>query len=105
LGTFKDPQLGELTTPAAIDRSEARSEQWAQEVRLNSSFDGPVNFNLGANYLSYETTENYYVFSNLFTIAALSEGPYCDAKGVGCAYIDPNPIDKINGEGHNYFRS
>ncbi|WP_164066683.1 hypothetical protein, partial [Serratia marcescens] len=67
LGTFKDPQLGELTTPAAIDRSEARSEQWAQEVRLNSSFDGPVNFNLGANYLSYETTENYYVFSNLFT--------------------------------------
>ncbi|MEN2708785.1 TonB-dependent receptor domain-containing protein [Sphingomonas sp. NPDC092331] len=105
LGTFKDPQLGELTTPAAIDRSEARSEQWAQEIRLNSSFDGPLNFNLGANYLSYETTENYYVFSNLFTIAALSEGPYCDAKGVGCAYIDPNPIDKINGEGHNYFRS
>lgn len=105
LGTFKDPQLGELTTPAAVDRSEARSEQWSQEVRLNSSFDGPINFNVGANYLSYKTTENYYVFSNLFTAAAISEAWACNSKGVGCAYIDPNSIDKINGEGHNYFRS
>ncbi|MGE5566449.1 MAG: TonB-dependent receptor domain-containing protein [Parcubacteria group bacterium] len=23
----------------------------------------------------------------------------------GCVYIDPNPIESINGEGHNYFRS
>lgn len=23
----------------------------------------------------------------------------------GCAYIDPNPVDKLNGNGHNYFRS
>src|SRR3546814_5991387 len=22
-----------------------------------------------------------------------------------CPYIDPNPVDSINGEGHNYFRS
>ncbi len=25
--------------------------------------------------------------------------------GVGCAYIDPNPLNKIDGQGHNYFRS
>jgi len=25
--------------------------------------------------------------------------------GLGCAYIDPNPIDKVSGEGHNYFLS
>ncbi|MFZ5746708.1 MAG: TonB-dependent receptor domain-containing protein [Pseudomonadota bacterium] len=105
VGTFIDPQLGELTTPAAVDRSEARSEQWSQEVRLNSSFDGPINFNIGANYLEYYTKENYYVFSNLFTAAAISEKWACNAEGVGCVYIDPNPIDQINGEGHNYFRS
>jgi len=23
----------------------------------------------------------------------------------GCIYIDPNPVESINGEGHNYFRS
>ncbi|HVT25782.1 MAG TPA: TonB-dependent receptor [Rhizomicrobium sp.] len=25
--------------------------------------------------------------------------------GIGCQYIDPNPIDKVNGQGHNYFLS
>ena len=25
--------------------------------------------------------------------------------GTGCAYIDPNPLSKIDGQGHNYFRS
>ncbi len=25
--------------------------------------------------------------------------------GLGCAYIDPNPIDQVNGQGHNYFLS
>ena len=27
------------------------------------------------------------------------------ALGTGCAYIDPNPLSRINGQGHNYFRS
>jgi outer membrane receptor protein involved in Fe transport len=27
------------------------------------------------------------------------------AGGIGCGYIDPNPIDKVNGQGHNYFLS
>lgn len=106
LGTFKDPQLGELTVPAAVDLSQANSEQWSQEVRLNSSFEGPINFNVGANYLSYKTTENYYVFSNLFTAAALVDRSLtCDSSGEGCLYIDPNPIGSINGEGHNYYRN
>ncbi|HUJ02555.1 MAG TPA: TonB-dependent receptor, partial [Rhizomicrobium sp.] len=25
--------------------------------------------------------------------------------GLGCAYVDPNPLSQINGNGHNYFRS
>jgi outer membrane receptor protein involved in Fe transport len=25
--------------------------------------------------------------------------------GIGCGYVDPNPIDKVNGQGHNYFVS
>jgi outer membrane receptor protein involved in Fe transport len=25
--------------------------------------------------------------------------------GIACEYIDPNPIDKVNGQGHNYFLS
>jgi outer membrane receptor protein involved in Fe transport len=26
-------------------------------------------------------------------------------QGLGCAYMDPNPISSLNGMGHNYFRS
>jgi outer membrane receptor protein involved in Fe transport len=25
--------------------------------------------------------------------------------GLGCSYVDPNPLQSIDGEGHNYFRS
>jgi iron complex outermembrane recepter protein len=25
--------------------------------------------------------------------------------GVGCGYVDPNPLSRIDGQGHNYFRS
>ncbi len=86
-GVFCDPQLGCSDRLIVEDLSQERSWQLSQEFRLASNFTGPFNFSAGGNYLHYETQENYYVFSNLFTIAALSEGPYCDAKGVGCAYI------------------
>jgi outer membrane receptor protein involved in Fe transport len=32
-------------------------------------------------------------------------GPSDPTSALGCAYIDPNPISDINGNGHNYFRS
>ena len=28
-----------------------------------------------------------------------------DPQGTGCVYIDPNPLTKVNNEGHNYFLS
>ncbi|HTO41588.1 MAG TPA: TonB-dependent receptor, partial [Rhizomicrobium sp.] len=31
--------------------------------------------------------------------------PNYTAPVLGCIYIDPNPIDKVNGQGHNYFLS
>ncbi|KAK0348768.1 hypothetical protein LTR94_035881, partial [Friedmanniomyces endolithicus] len=72
-GTFNDPQLGALDRLVAVDLSRSASKQWSQEFRLSSAFDGPVNFNLGANYLKFETEEDYYVFSNAFTIAAMGQ--------------------------------
>jgi hypothetical protein len=41
----------------------------SQEFRASSSFTGPFNFSAGANYLHYETEENYYVFINSLTLA------------------------------------
>ncbi|PVM84132.1 TonB-dependent receptor [Caulobacter radicis] len=115
-GTFVDPQLGTLDRLAAVDISQSKSSQYSQEFRLQSSFDGRFNFNLGANYLKFKTQEDYYIFSNAFTMIAVQQNlsanynPDCTpktatAKPNACVYIDPNPIDKIDGQGHNYYRS
>ncbi|QNQ11906.1 TonB-dependent receptor [Sphingomonas alpina] len=125
-GVFCDPQLGCSRGYLSADLNRSKSRQWSQEFRLQSSFDGPLNFNLGINYLDFKIDEDYFVFNNTFTLA----GMILFNRGTGqtgstitqtcapnqsvlanpgdggtCLYIDPNPIDKINGEGHNYFRS
>ncbi len=135
---YCDPQLGCSGTIVGQDVSQENSEQVYEELRLTSSFDGPLNFVVGANYLHYHTLEDYYVFYNalsLFTeyVNSLYGGalppnaqhiPFNPALanscgpqpanpanlnqtllGLGCAYIDPNSLGSVNGQGHNYFLS
>src|SRR5690606_22415047 len=85
--------------------------------------DGPFNFNIGGNYTRFKTQNDYYVISNLFTAMAMMAvfnqsgnqtscrinttqgievGPIRDSS---CPYIDPNTVENIDGDGHNYFRS
>jgi iron complex outermembrane receptor protein len=138
-GVFCDPQLGCSDRLVAEDLSDEHAWQLSQEFRLASNFDGPFNFSVGGNYLHYETEENYYVFINTFTLAAVSkdnsggagvdptrpyvpgvtDNVYCLTGGLSihnpfapddpqrgyCKYIDPNPLTKLNNEGHNYFLS
>ncbi len=115
-GIFTDPQLGPSNTLLAVDLVNSRSEQWSQEFRIQSSNAGALNFSLGANYLHFKTNEDYYVFSNFFSAISLglfnqatgpvgSTPPCLPNSGTGCIYVDPNPLSKINGQGHNYFRS
>ncbi|MDK2760103.1 MAG: TonB-dependent receptor [Sphingopyxis sp.] len=112
-GVFCDPQLGCSDRPLAVDVSRSNSEQWSQELRMQSSFDGPVNFSAGANFVKFRTQEEYNVYSNLLTLIALGvndfAGANCDAVGretlPECIYIDPNPIGVGPQDGHNYLRS
>ncbi|HEX5776888.1 MAG TPA: TonB-dependent receptor, partial [Caulobacteraceae bacterium] len=67
-GVFCDPQLGCADRLVAADVSTARSDQFSQEFRLSSNFDGPLNFHIGANYLRYDTEDKYYVFINTLTM-------------------------------------
>jgi len=137
---YCDPQLGCSSRLVAQDISDETAQQFYQEVRLASSFSGKFNFLAGANYLSYHTLENYYIFSNAISLLgeALNRGfggavpplnaphiPFDGANanscnpqpadaatiyfhsliGIGCSYVDPNPLASIDGQGHNYFRS
>jgi outer membrane receptor protein involved in Fe transport len=123
-GVFCDPQIGCSNTMAGFDISRADAEQFTQEFRLSSSFDGPVNFSVGANHTRYETLSQYYVMNNVLTALAMtlpfngsgdfavcsmdgwgSNNPVPMEDAVHCPYIDPNPAESINGDGHNYFRS
>ncbi|ULQ48076.1 TonB-dependent receptor [Flagellatimonas centrodinii] len=128
-GQFCDPQLGCSNTIAGFDIASASAEQFSQELRLQSAWDGPFNFSFGANYTTFDVLADYYVMYNLLTAYAMmppfntgrgsgdisqcfasgftAEGPAVptDAPNSACPYIDPNPVDQIDGNGHNYFRS
>jgi len=67
-GQFCDPQLGCSDRLIGQDVSQQHSEQFSQEIRLASSFDGPLNFTVGGNYMRYSTLEDYYLFFNLISM-------------------------------------
>ena len=130
-GIFCDPQIGCSDRMAGFDIAQAEAEQFSQELRLQSAWDGPLNFSFGANYTRFETLVDYYVMSNVLTAHAMI-GPFNYMQGLGgfdpsqcfqsgflgggpavptddpnshCPHIDPNPVETMTGEGHNYFRS
>ena len=130
-GIFCDPQIGCSDRMAGFDIAQAEAEQFSQELRLQSAWDGPLNFSVGANYTRFETLVDYYVMSNVLTAHAMI-GPFNYMTGLGefdpsrcfqsgflgggpavptndpnshCPHIDPNPVETMTGEGHNYFRS
>ncbi|WP_423606397.1 TonB-dependent receptor [Sphingomonas sp. MS122] len=118
-----DPQLGCSDRMVSADISRSRNEQWSQELRLQSSFGGSINFNFGVNYLDFKSQDDYYVFNNFFTLIAewfYSKVPSAGNPASGqnallpcelgfeareCVYVDPNPIGQLNNQGHNYFLS
>ncbi|MGE5501595.1 MAG: TonB-dependent receptor domain-containing protein [Ignavibacteriales bacterium] len=125
-GIFCDPQIGCSNSIAGFDISKAKARQFTTELRLQSHFDGPLNFSTGANFTRFSVLADYYVFYNLVTaiaelgpfntgtdITKCGNASFLGIEGDGglpdpnaaCPYIDPNPIESINGEGHNYFRS
>lgn len=132
-GVYTDPQLGPSDRMVSADLSQSDNQQFYQEFRLQSDFDGVFNFSLGANYLDFKSEDNYYVFNNMFS--ALAELYYNNAIGLGtgqpigndpnptgvgnilrcddpgllgfkeCVYVDYSPLESLAGDGHNYFRS
>ncbi|WP_395945531.1 TonB-dependent receptor [Brevundimonas sp.] len=117
-GVYTDPQLGPSDRILSVDISRSDNRQWYQEFRLQSDRGGRFNFSLGANYLDFKSQDDYFVFNNTFSLIAeyfynfefrpdgsIGTRP-CDATAPDeCVYVDPNPLNAINENGHNYFRS
>jgi outer membrane receptor protein involved in Fe transport len=109
-GVFCDPQLGCSDSLVAQDLSKATSRQFSQEFRLVTDYDGKFNFSLGANYMRFETKNDYYVFINALSYITnffpfnFHDSP-CAKVDLICRYVDPNSLESVAGDGHNYFRS
>lgn len=95
-GIFLDPQFGTATFNQSYQKVDSRNRQWTQELRLQSDFDGPVNFNIGGIYLDYKTTLDFILPATAFTARSIQ----LNSSGAGI-YIDPNV--NPDGSGHNYL--
>jgi len=108
-GTFTDPQVGTTNLFTTLDVSSGDTKQFSQEVRFQSNFDGPLNFNIGGIYFDYKTTTDYYVIGNSLTMSALAlnfqntGNPNCNPVTLptSCIGIDQNATP--DGSGHNYY--
>lgn len=107
-GVINDPQNGAFNRFTTSDISSAYTENWSHEVRLQSNYDGPLNFNLGGIFLRYQTQGDYYVMFNTGTgyyqINNLLTTGNANCQGPApCITIDPG--SDPNRSGHNYYDS
>jgi len=94
-GTFNDPQVGAANTIVPFGYNYNTTKQWSQELRLQSSFAGPLNFSIGGIYYDQDRFRNSYIGSNAVTLYT----SLLNLRGAGIG-IDPSfPPD---GSGHNY---
>jgi len=119
-GIICNPQIGCSDRVQAGDLSTARSQHFSQEFRLSSNYDGKINFNVGINFLRYNTEDKYYVFINTLSNEHLSQ-TWCDLCDqvragyqwsnpdgfylLGPAYTDTNNVHHLDDLGRNYFLS
>jgi iron complex outermembrane receptor protein len=71
------------------DQSDQDGHQWSQELRLSSSFDGPLNFQFGLFYFDTDVDENYTVVTSELDYWALVSSAYSP-------YVDSAPPYYIN---------
>jgi outer membrane receptor protein involved in Fe transport len=108
-GFFADPQVGTGNQFRTFQFGVGGGEQYTHELRLQSSFEGPFNFSLGASYQKGTSTTDLFVTSNTLTAVAVGLynltilAPFCPPLGgpAYCVLVDPSPIP--NGSGGNYF--
>ncbi|MBB6093311.1 outer membrane receptor protein involved in Fe transport [Povalibacter uvarum] len=103
-GYFDDPQSGNLNTPNVVMITDQWAEQFSQELRLQSRFEGSVNFNIGGLYMKLERLNDLYIVPNTqnayVQLANLANLSTC--MPTDCYYDGGSTPD---GTGHNYYLS
>ncbi len=103
-GYISDPQLGTSNKLRVFDQADGLSKEFTEEIRLVSSFKGPLNFTFGGIYGDNKATTDYYVFFNpLTSLAQYLNAIHPIVPSVGPYYIDPSNPPTVGG--HNYYNS
>lgn len=95
-GVFVDPQLGSTTAPQGFQATRKTTKQTSLELRVQSSFAGPLNFNVGGIYYELDAVQDFFFATNAFTARSLLLNQ-SDAD----IYIDP--LANPDFTGHNYL--
>jgi outer membrane receptor protein involved in Fe transport len=97
-GVYTDPQGGPGNGTRTLTYVSTDDKQASVELRLQSSFDGALNFNAGLFYLDLERSSVTFTSTN-----ATNAFRQTTASQLG--YIDLTPGIPVSGLGHNYFYS
>jgi outer membrane receptor protein involved in Fe transport len=109
-GYVSDPQTGTSNKLNSYDYGTTDSQEFTQELRLSSSFAGPVNFSAGLFYSQDKNNQsNYYVESSSLTAYALMNNALYNATGGAASLagklINVDSSSTATGSGHNYYDS
>ncbi|MEO7775806.1 MAG: TonB-dependent receptor [Steroidobacteraceae bacterium] len=107
-GVLAHAQVGSSNVIRTTNINDLTTRQWTQELRLQSAFDGPMNFNVGGMWLKLDRVNDVFVVGNAEKAYAqcFNLGPCNTPPNTVPAvpiYIDPNPVP--DGLGHDYFIS
>ena len=99
-GVVSDPQTGASNRFRSYDYGQIGSREISEELRLSSSFKGPLNFFVGFQYANNKTyTDDYDVMSNGLTAYAQMINALNQAQVIP---VD-NSATPASGLGHNYY--
>ena len=98
--------------PLQYDQSAFRSQQYNLEAHLDSHFDGPLNFLIGANYLHGKTALDYEVATSYGDYASLLLTGPTPANGINTGLASPYfanntpryTLDAYAGFGELYYK-
>jgi outer membrane receptor protein involved in Fe transport len=96
--TISSPQLldgAAVTNWTNATFNDLKTREWSTELRLQSSFSGPVNFSVGGIYVELNRVDDVLIFDNI--------NKYFGTTFEGMA-VDPNPANEAYGA-HYYYQS
>ena len=116
-GVVPDAQVGTSNFLRDFDYGDTSSTELTEELRLTSSFKGPVNFSVGGIYTDSRFATDYYVLSNALTQFARVNNALSNLTGGAINAVsssvtgNPGGLVDIGGNsppdpsGHNYYDS